>query len=122
MVILEELAFGLPIISTPVFDMLKQIPDVADAYFYSPGNVVQLNQRMLEVANDHMVRQRLSDSAKARFAEMPSFDQMLQAYESVLRNASKYAACPPACRCHSWCSSLHRIWNTGNYLALGHNR
>lgn len=91
-VILEALSFGLPIISTPVFGVVEQIPDVADALFYAPGDVVQLSQRMLEVTNDPMVRQRLSDRAKARFAEMPSFDQMLQAYESVLRDASKYSA------------------------------
>ncbi len=91
-VILEALAFGLPIISTPVFGVVEQIPDVADAFFYPPGDVVQLSQRMLEVANDPMVRQRLSDSSKARFAEMPSFDQMFQSYESVLRNAGKYVA------------------------------
>ena len=91
-VILEALAFGLPIISTPVFGVVEQIPDVADAFFYAPGDVVQLSERMLEVANDPMVRQRLSDSSKARFAEMPSFDQMLQSYESVLRNAGKYVA------------------------------
>lgn len=90
-VILEALAFGLPIISTPVFGVAEQLPDAADAFFYAPGDVVQLSQRMLEVANDPMVRQRLSDRAKARFAEMPSFDQMLQAYESVLRDACKYA-------------------------------
>lgn len=91
-VILEALAFGLPIISTPVFGVVEQIPDVADAFFYPPGDVVQLSERMLEVANDPMVRQRLSDSSKARFAEMPSFDQMLQSYESILRNAGKYVA------------------------------
>lgn len=90
-VILEALAFGLPIISTPVFGVAEQLPDATDAFFYAPGDVVQLSQRMLEVTNDPMVRQRLSDRAKARFAEMPSFDQMLQAYESVLRDASKYA-------------------------------
>lgn len=89
-VILEALAFGLPIISTPVFGVVEQIPDAADALFYAPGDVVQLSERLLEVANDPMVRQRLINRAKARFAEMPSFDQMLQDYEGVLRDASKY--------------------------------
>ena len=47
---------------------------------------------MLEMANNPIVRQRLSQRSVTRFSEMPSFDQMLQAYESVLRNAKKYAA------------------------------
>jgi glycosyltransferase involved in cell wall biosynthesis len=91
-VVLEALAFGLPIISTPVFGVVEQIPDPADAFFYMPGDVSLLGKLMLEMANSPKVRQRLSERSKARFAEIPSFDQMLQAYENVLRDAEKYAA------------------------------
>lgn len=91
-VVLEALAFALPIISTPVFGVVEQIPDPADAFFYTPGDVVQLGTQMLEMANSPKVRQQFSERSKARFAEMASFDQMLQAYESLLRDAEKYAA------------------------------
>ena len=91
-VVLEALAFGLPIISTPVFGVAEQIPDSTNAFFYAPGDVAQLGKQMLEMANSPKVRQQLSERSEARFAEMASFNQMLQAYESVLRDAEKYAA------------------------------
>lgn len=91
-VVLEALAFALPIISTPVYGVVEQIPDSDDALFYAPGDVMQLGKQMLEMANNLKLRQLLSKRSKARFAEMASFDRMLQAYESVLRDAKKYAA------------------------------
>jgi glycosyltransferase involved in cell wall biosynthesis len=91
-VVLEALAFSLPIITTPVFGVVEQIPDLADAFFYAPGDVAHLSKHMLEMANSPKARQQLSQCSRARFAEMASFDQMLKAYESVLRDAEKYAA------------------------------
>jgi glycosyltransferase involved in cell wall biosynthesis len=91
-VVLEALAFSLPIITTPVFGVVEQIPDPSDAFFYVPGDIVHLGKHILELANTSKVRQQLSQRSKARFAEMASFDQMLQAYEGVLRDAVKYAS------------------------------
>lgn len=91
-VLLEALAFSLPIISTPVFGVVEQIPEPTDAFFYAPGDIEHLGEHMLEMANSPKTRQQLSQRSKARFAEMASFDQMLKAYESVLRDAEKYAA------------------------------
>lgn len=91
-VVLEALAFSLPIISTPVFGVVEQIPEPTDAFFYAPGDIEHLGEHMLEMANSPKTRQQLSQRSKARFAEMASFDQMLKAYESVLRDAEKYAA------------------------------
>lgn len=85
-VILEALAFGLPIVSTSVFGIAEQLPDASDALFYVPGDVAQLAEQMLGLVNSPMARRRLSERAKARFDEMASFDQMLQAYEGVLRD------------------------------------
>jgi glycosyltransferase involved in cell wall biosynthesis len=90
-VVLEAMSFGLPIISTPVFGVVEQLPEPSDAYFYEPGDVGLLGKLMLEMANKPIVRHRLSECSKARFAEMPSFEEMLQAYEHVLRDAEKYA-------------------------------
>ena len=91
-VVLEALAFSLPIISTPVFGVVEQIPEPTDAFFYAPGDVEQLGQHILDMANSPKARQHLSQRSKARFAEMASFGQMLNAYYSVLRDAERYAA------------------------------
>ncbi len=88
-VILEALAFGLPIISTPVFGVAEQLPNDADAFFYSPGDVTQLGEQILEMANSPMLRQRLNERAKARFAELPSFDQMLKSYAEIIQNVRR---------------------------------
>lgn len=95
-VVLEALAFALPIISTPVFGVVEQIPDPADAFFYVPGDVVQLGGQMLEMANSPKVRQRMVARSKARFAAMSGFEQMLQTYKGVLQDAERYAACGSA--------------------------
>lgn len=84
-VILEALAFGLPIISTPVFGVAEQLSN-DDAFFYSPGDVTQLGEQILEMANSPMLRQRLNERAKARFAELPSFDQMLKSYAEIIQD------------------------------------
>ena len=91
-VVLEAMAFSLPIITTPVFGVVEQIPDPSGAFFYDFGDVSHLGKHMLEMANSPNARQILSQRSKARFAEMASFDQMLKAYESVLRDARKYVA------------------------------
>lgn len=91
-VILEALAFGLPIISTRVFGVAEQLPNPTDALFYSPGDIPQLSAQMLEVVNSSMVRQSLGERSRARFAEMESFEQMLKAYDDVLRNAIKFGS------------------------------
>jgi O-antigen biosynthesis protein len=87
-VILEAMAFGLPIISTPVFGVAEQLPDADDACFYEPGDVVTLGKLMLEMANNPIARQRLGKRAKARYSQMLSFDQMIEAYEVVLRECA----------------------------------
>jgi len=84
-VVLEALAFGLPIITTPVYGVAEQLPDPRDAYFYQPGDVVTLGAKMLALANNPDLRRELAQRSRARFAQMPSFAQMVDAYERVLR-------------------------------------
>jgi len=84
-VVLEAMAFGLPIISTPVFGVAEQLPSPADACFYEPGNPEALGAHMLQLATSAGLRTSLGERARARFAEMHSFDQMLSTYEQVLR-------------------------------------
>lgn len=91
-VVLEALAFGLPIISTPVFGVVEQLPTPADACFYQPGEVGLLAKQMLEMANNLALRQLLGQRSRIRFAAMPGFDQMLQTYEEVLCDAAKFGS------------------------------
>ena len=87
-VILEAMAFGLPIISTPVFGVAEQLPDPEDAKFYEPGDMVGLGGIFCEMVNDAAARKQLGKRSRSRLLQMPSFDQMVEAYERVLRQCS----------------------------------
>ena len=87
-VILEAMAFGLPIISTPVFGVAEQLPDPEDAKFYEPRDVAGLGEIMVEMVNDPIARKRLGERSHVRLLQMDSFDQMVGGYESVLRQCS----------------------------------
>lgn len=87
-VILEALAFGLPIISTPVFGVNEQIPDPQDALFYDPGDDGLLSQHLVTMAENPQIRQHYGARSRARYSQMPSFDQMLQAYAQVLQECT----------------------------------
>jgi glycosyltransferase involved in cell wall biosynthesis len=84
-VVLEAMAFGLPIISTPVFGVAEQLPNPADACFYEPGNPEALGAHMLQLATSVEARRSLKKRSRTRFEEMHSFDQMLSAYERILQ-------------------------------------
>lgn len=88
-VILEALSFGLPIITTSIYGVLEQVPDPSDVLFYEPGDVMQLGIHILEIVSSPDLRQSLSCRAKKRFAEMLTFDEMLEAYKIVIIEAAK---------------------------------
>lgn len=92
-VVLEAIAFGLPIISTPVFGVIEQLPDPSDACFYEPGDTNQLSAHMLRLAGDPKAREFYSNRTVARFASMGTFDDMLSRYEEVIRSAATSTAC-----------------------------
>lgn len=83
-VILEALAFGLPIISTPVFGVMEQIPNPTDARFYNPGDIPELADHVLSLANVSAIRHDLAQRSHARFSQMKSYDEMLESYAEII--------------------------------------
>ena len=51
-VILEAMAYGLPIISTPIFGILEQIRDGINGDFYKPGDEAELASMLSELVLD----------------------------------------------------------------------
>ena len=84
-VILEALAFGLPIISTPVYGVTEQIPNPQDALFYEPGDVETLGRHIMDMTEYPQTRQHYEACSRARYSQMQSFNEMLQAYEHVIQ-------------------------------------
>lgn len=90
-VVLEAMAFGLPIISTPVFGIVEQLPADSGALFYEPGDIDQLGNTIQSLVNDDVLRQRAKDSIKVHFSRMQTFDEMVDKYTSVIY-AAMYAS------------------------------
>lgn len=86
-VVLEAMAFGLPIISTPVFGVLEQVCEDENALFYSPGDRAKLAKHIELLVSDEALRKRMSLSSLQRISHMMTFDDMVDAYASVLRQA-----------------------------------
>lgn len=81
-VILEAMAFGLPIISTSVFGISEQIEDNESGRFYPPGDAEALARLLEELASPE-ARLRLGNGAHIRFSKLLSFADMIEAYSKV---------------------------------------
>lgn len=86
-VVLEAMAFGLPIITTPVFGVLEQVVEGENALFYPPGESRLLAEQIKQLMSDDALRLRMSESSLQRISQMTTFDEMVAAYESICREA-----------------------------------
>ncbi len=86
-VVLEAMAFGLPIITTPVFGVLEQVVEGENALFYPPGDSSLLAKQIEKLVSDEALRGRMSQSSLQRITQMTTFDEMVDAYASICREA-----------------------------------
>lgn len=86
-VVLEAMAFGLPIITTPVFGVLEQVVEGENALFYPPGDSRLLAEKIEQLVSDDELRLRMAESSLQRISQMTTFDEMVAAYASVCSEA-----------------------------------
>lgn len=86
-VVLEAMAFGLPVITTPVFGVLEQVVEGENALFYPPGDSRLLARQIEKLVSDEALRGRMSQSSLQRISQMTTFDEMVDAYASICREA-----------------------------------
>jgi len=86
-VVLEAMAFGLPIITTPVFGVLEQVIEGENALFYPPGDSGLLAGKIEQLVTDDALRLRMAESSLQRASQMTTFDAMVDAYASICRGA-----------------------------------
>jgi len=84
-VVLEAMAFGLPIITTPVFGVLEQVIEGKNALFYPPGDSRLLAEKIEELVSDNWLRIRMGESSYQRTAQMTTYDEMITAYARICR-------------------------------------
>lgn len=83
------MAFGLPIIATPVHGLTKQCVEGANALFYAKGKVEDIAGKIESLVNDETLRKHMGRSSLRCLSKLKTFEEMTDAYASVLRQAAK---------------------------------
>jgi glycosyltransferase involved in cell wall biosynthesis len=86
-VILEAMAAGLPIITTPVFGIAEQVKQDESALFYEPGDVQALAEAITDLIEKPALRRKLTAGATPALDALIDFDSMVNAYAEVFREA-----------------------------------
>ena len=86
-VILEALAAGLPIITTPVFGIAEQVKQDISAVFYEPGDVEGLAGAIVSMVENAELRQRLASNTGPALDSLIDFETMVDAYGQIFREA-----------------------------------
>ena len=83
------MAFGLPIIATPVHGVREQCVEGKNALFYANGNVEDLAGKIKSLVKDETLRREMGQSSLHCLSKLKTFEEMTDAYASVLRQAAK---------------------------------
>ncbi|MEH2025123.1 MAG: glycosyltransferase [Nostoc sp.] len=93
-VILEAMAYGLPIITTPVFGVQEQVQPGNNAIFYDPSNLEQLAEAILRLLQDEKMRSRFADNSRHVLGCLNNFEDMVRNYAHIFREAY-FSSCSP---------------------------
>lgn len=85
MAILEAMAAGVTIISTPVGSIPDAITDCETGLLVPPGDAIALARAILRMLHDPALRQRLAVNARARFELMFSIDRTADGVATLYR-------------------------------------
>ncbi|HLO52475.1 MAG TPA: glycosyltransferase [Kamptonema sp.] len=86
-VILEAMAYDLPIVTTPVFGIKEQVRPGINGLFYTPDRPEELAASLLSLLEDDSLRQRLGGNAKYVLESLNTFEEMTQAYGQIFCEA-----------------------------------
>ncbi|RQH23055.1 glycosyltransferase [Okeania hirsuta] len=86
-VILEAMAYNLPIITTPVFGIVEQVKPNINGLFYTPDNPEELANVLTSLLIDEALRHRLADNSKYVLESLNTFAEMTETYGQIFREA-----------------------------------
>ncbi|GET37167.1 putative glycosyl transferase [Microseira wollei NIES-4236] len=86
-VILEAMAYNLPIITTPVFGIKEQVRPGVNGIFYPPGNAAELASAIASLLNNKSLREQMAQNSRYVLQSLTTFDEMTQAYAQIFREA-----------------------------------
>jgi GT2 family glycosyltransferase/glycosyltransferase involved in cell wall biosynthesis len=87
-VILEAMAFGLPIVSTRVFGVVEQVREGVNAMLYEPGNVNTLASHLTQTIADDELRNRMAANSPHVLDTLNTFEEMAASYGEIFREAA----------------------------------
>ncbi|NJK76611.1 MAG: glycosyltransferase family 4 protein, partial [Microcoleus sp. SU_5_6] len=86
-VILEAMAYDLPIITTPVFGIREQVKPGINGLFYTPDRPDELATALNTLLEDESLRDLLAGNAKYVLDSLNTFEEMTQAYAEIFCEA-----------------------------------
>ncbi|NEP08126.1 MAG: glycosyltransferase family 4 protein, partial [Okeania sp. SIO4D6] len=89
-VILEAMAYDLPIVTTPVFGIVEQVKPNINGLFYTPDNPEELANVLTSLLIDEALRHRLADNSKYVLESLNTFAEMTETYGQIFREAYFY--------------------------------
>ncbi|WP_337176281.1 glycosyltransferase [Paludisphaera sp.] len=93
-VILEAMARGLPIVTTPVYGIPEQVRHDLNALVYHPGDVPLLTHHLETLANDPARRETMAAASPWVLQSIPSYADEIADYARLIRAAAESAAGP----------------------------
>ncbi len=87
-VILEAMAHGLPIVTTPVFGIREQVREDINGLFYEPGDHAALAGAIVRLVTDEALRARLARNAVPSLDSLTDFDAMVTRYGEIFIEAA----------------------------------
>lgn len=84
-VILEAMAWQLPIVATNVFGIPEQVQDEQEALLVPPGNTDALTHAIHRLLEDPNLRTTLAQNARARVEKEFNIERMTDQYEQLFR-------------------------------------
>lgn len=86
-VILEAMAFGLPIVTTPVFGIKEQVFEGVNGLYYPPGESKKLAESLEVFLENESLRQKFGKNSLLVLKSFLNFEEMTQAYARIFQEA-----------------------------------
>jgi GT2 family glycosyltransferase/glycosyltransferase involved in cell wall biosynthesis len=87
-VIMEAMAYALPIITTPVFGIAEQVVEGVNSLLYDPGDPAALSALMNSLLEDTVLRERMGAASSDVLHTLTSFEQTCQQYTTIFAEAA----------------------------------
>lgn len=87
-ILMEAMAFGLPIITTPVYGIPELVKHDVNALFYEPGDVQRLAAMIDRLTSEAKLRSKLASNSRLVLESLPGYESMVDRYRAMMDEAS----------------------------------